>query len=437
MYSRLEKSFCAFFTQPVKYGPQRIDRKLVIFLNMGAYFVEDAAVQVKQFAAFFALEVKVFAAYLSFFYILVTGAFFTFKKIAANLSRFDQFFQVTVNRRLADYRLDSAEVSGNGPGGDMLVSQSCQVGEYLVPLTCLVASPAAGVCVLFCLPHNNILAGTLYFVNMKTGFVFILTLIFVFGYYACMELFRCEDIGFSYDGRPAVRDLNFSVEAGEKLCIIGENGAGKTTLLKGLLGLINPDEGRIIRSRELKAGGIGYLPQESPLQKDFPAIAGEVVLSGCQGRRDWWPFYTKADKAAARSNLERVGLADQSRSFRDLSGGQRRRALLARALCAAGVGYTHKENACGVLLLDEPASGLDPLVQKELYATLRSINAELSITIIMVSHDITGALDMADKVLHLGEKPPAEGGTSLYFGSSQNYRDSEAGQRFLNGQRRL
>jgi zinc transport system ATP-binding protein len=199
----------------------------------------------------------------------------------------------------------------------------------------------------------------------------------------------------------------------------------------------------MVRSRELHAGGIGYLPQESPLQKDFPAVVGEAVLSGCQGRRGLWPFYTKADKAAARANLERVGLAGQGRrSFRDLSGGQRRRVLLARSLCAAGVGADAARAetsaaAYGILLLDEPASGLDPLVQKELYAVLRSINADLGITIIMVSHDMNGALEFADKILHLGEKPLATWGTTLYFGSSQNYRESEAGRRFLDGKYQL
>jgi zinc transport system ATP-binding protein len=275
---------------------------------------------------------------------------------------------------------------------------------------------------------------------MKTGFIFTLTEFFFSGTINDMELFRCENLAFSYDGLPAVKGLNFSIEAGEKLCIIGENGSGKTTVLKGLLGLLNPNEGRMIRSRELHAGGIGYLPQESPLQKDFPAVVGEAVLSGCQGRRGLRPFYTRADKAAAEANLERVGLAGQGRrSFRDLSGGQRRRVLLARALCAAGVGAdtahggTSAFPAYGILLLDEPASGLDPLVQKELYATLRGINADLGITIVMVSHDMAGALDFAGTILHLGEKPPAAWGTTLYFGLSQNYRESEAGQRFLNG----
>jgi zinc transport system ATP-binding protein len=177
----------------------------------------------------------------------------------------------------------------------------------------------------------------------------------------------------------------------------------------------------------LKRGDIGYLPQESPLQKDFPAAVLEVVLSGRQNSRGLKPFYTKVDKAAAAEILKLLGLSELKRTcFRELSGGQRRRVLLARSLCAAGK----------ILLLDEPASGLDPIVQAGLYQVLERINAELGITIIMVSHDIEGVLSFtasggngrAGKVLHLA-------GKQLFFGSAESYRESEPGKLFLGGHR--
>ncbi|MDR1390252.1 MAG: ATP-binding cassette domain-containing protein [Treponema sp.] len=243
-----------------------------------------------------------------------------------------------------------------------------------------------------------------------------------------MELLHCKDIAFSYDSLTVLRGISFAVNAGETLCIVGENGSGKTTLLRGLLGLLKPSGGSI--ERRLYAGGIGYLPQESSLQKDFPATVYEAVLSGRQSCRGLWPFYTKADKAAVNANLERTGLAGLSgRCFRELSGGQRRRALLARALCAAGIGEAKTTKNPGILILDEPASGLDPLVQRDLYAVLRSVNSELAITIIMVSHELEGVLELADKILHIGEH--AGGGTTLFYGSCADYRASEAGRRFL------
>ncbi|MCL1813061.1 MAG: metal ABC transporter ATP-binding protein [Treponema sp.] len=250
-------------------------------------------------------------------------------------------------------------------------------------------------------------------------------------------LLNCEDLSFGYEGRMVLDGLNFSVEEGDKLCVVGENGSGKTTLLKGLLSLISPLGGKLIKNPELVPGDIGYLPQESPQQKDFPAAVFEVVLSGRQNKRGLAPFYTKADKAAAAESLSMLELSElKSCCFRELSGGQRRRVLLARSLCAAGK----------ILLLDEPASGLDPIVQASLYNVLEKINAELGITVIMVSHDIEGVLrfssaatsgkdnntgkgsNAAGKVLHLA-------GKQLFFGSAESYRDSEPGKNFLGAHR--
>lgn len=250
-------------------------------------------------------------------------------------------------------------------------------------------------------------------------------------------LLNCEDLSFGYEGRMVLDGLNFSVEEEDKLCVVGENGSGKTTLLKGLLSLISPLGGKLIKNPELVPGDIGYLPQESPQQKDFPAAVFEVVLSGRQNKRGLAPFYTKADKAAAAESLSMLELSElKSCCFRELSGGQRRRVLLARSLCAAGK----------ILLLDEPASGLDPIVQASLYNVLEKINAELGITVIMVSHDIEGVLrfssaatsgkdnntgkgsNAAGKVLHLA-------GKQLFFGSAESYRDSEPGKNFLGAHR--
>ncbi|MDR1506831.1 MAG: ATP-binding cassette domain-containing protein [Treponema sp.] len=233
-----------------------------------------------------------------------------------------------------------------------------------------------------------------------------------------MSLLFCENLSFGYDGTAVLRDLNFSVETGERICVVGENGSGKSTLLKGLLGLMPPLGGILRKSPELKTRETGYLPQESAVQRDFPAAVFEVVLSGRQNRRGLRPFYTKKDKAAALEAISALRLENVRKScFRELSGGQRRRVLLARALCAAEK----------FLLLDEPAAGLDPIVQGELYNLLDSVNTERGITIIMVSHDMREALEFAGvrgKVLHLA-------GKQLFFGSAGEYRESEPGRQFL------
>jgi zinc transport system ATP-binding protein len=240
-------------------------------------------------------------------------------------------------------------------------------------------------------------------------------------------LLSCDDLSFGYEGRTVLSGLSFSVEEGDRLCVVGENGSGKSTLLKGLLSLINPAGGKLVKN--LAATDIGYMPQESPLHKDFPATVLEVVLSGRQNRRGFAPFYNKADKTAAAESLAMLELGDlKNACYRELSGGQRRRVLLARSICAAGK----------ILLLDEPASGLDPVIQAGLYTILEQINARHGITIIMVSHDIEGVLQFtaanggiagkAGKVLHLA-------GRQLFFGGVDSYRESEPGKIFLGAHR--
>jgi len=232
-----------------------------------------------------------------------------------------------------------------------------------------------------------------------------------------MALLICENAAFAYEGDMVVSGLNFTVNNGDYLCIVGENGSGKSTLIKGLLRLKAPQQGKIIPDDSLKRNEIGYLPQQTAIQKDFPASVYEVVLSGRLGSRGIRPFYTRADKDAAESYMKLLGIETlRNKCYRELSGGQQQRVLLARALCA-----TKK-----LLLLDEPVSGLDPVVTQELYQTIKNINKELGITIIMVSHDIQSAIKYADRILHLQNK-------QVFFGPTEEYILSGSGKTFLGG----
>ena len=234
-----------------------------------------------------------------------------------------------------------------------------------------------------------------------------------------MAILTAKDLSFAYDGKTVLEGVNFSLSAGDYLCVVGENGSGKSTLIKGLLGLKAPDGGSIIFGEGLKATEIGYLPQQTQLQRDFPASVREVVLSGCLkslGRR---LHYNAEDRARADMNMERMGIEDlKERSYQDLSGGQQQRVLLARALCA-----TKK-----LLLLDEPVTGLDPIATGEMYNLIKLVNLCDNITVIMVSHDIHAAVRYATHILHLGQR-------QLYFGTAAAYRESTQARRFLGGNR--
>jgi len=233
-----------------------------------------------------------------------------------------------------------------------------------------------------------------------------------------MSLITCKDVSFAYEGSIAVRDLNFQVNSGDYLCVVGENGSGKSTLIKGLLRLKMPQTGSILMGDELRANEIGYLPQQTAAQKDFPASAYEVVISGRLGARGLMPFYSSLDKKIAEENIKILGIEPlRNRCYRELSGGQQQRVLLARALCA-----TKK-----VLLLDEPVAGLDPVVTKDLYRLIKKINKETGITIIMVSHDIQSAIKYSSHILHLKS-------TQIFFGKTEDYLKSNAGIRFLGGE---
>ena len=197
-----------------------------------------------------------------------------------------------------------------------------------------------------------------------------------------MALLDCKALCFAYDGRPVLEDVHFSLQAGDYLCVVGENGSGKSTLIKGLLGLKAPESGSIVYGEGLESTQIGYLPQQTQLQRDFPASVGEVVLSGCLNSLGRRLFYSAEDKKRAAYNMERMGIEElRDRSYQELSGGQQQRVLLARALCA-----TKK-----MLLLDEPVTGLDPIATGEMYNLIKLVNLCDNITVIMVSHDIHAA----------------------------------------------
>lgn len=232
-----------------------------------------------------------------------------------------------------------------------------------------------------------------------------------------MELITCEAASFAYEGNTVVSNLNFSVNKGDYLCVVGENGSGKSTLIKGLLGLKQPQKGSIVMSEGLKANEIGYLPQQTAAQKDFPASVYEIILSGRLSQRGIKPFYSRKDKKAAEKNIEKLNIQKlRNRCYRELSGGQQQRVLLARALCAAKK----------ILLLDEPVAGLDPVMTKDLYQTIEMLNKEMGITVIMVSHDIHSAIQYSSYILHLKN-------TQVFFGTTEEYVKSGTGAAFIGG----
>lgn len=236
-----------------------------------------------------------------------------------------------------------------------------------------------------------------------------------------MALLTCSDLTLGYDGRIVLQNLSFSVNSGDYLCIVGENGSGKSTLMKTILRLQQPLKGSVTTGDGLRPNEIGYLPQQTVVQKDFPASVREIVLSGCLNRSGLTLFYSKEDKKTAEDNMERLGILPiADRCYRELSGGQQQRVLLARALCA-----TKK-----LLLLDEPVSGLDPMVTAEMYSLLSGLNAS-GITIIMISHDAAAAMRFATHILYVGEP--------LFFGTKDEFMATDRGRQLsalAEGQRR-
>lgn len=231
-----------------------------------------------------------------------------------------------------------------------------------------------------------------------------------------MSFISCKNIYLSYENTHVIDNLSFTVEAGDYLCIVGENGSGKSTLVKAVLGLKETTAGHLHFGEGLKKGEIGYLPQQTTVQKDFPASVYEVVLSGCLADKKT-VFYTKKHRELAKTNMKKLDVYElRNRCFRELSGGQQQRVLLARALCASKK----------LILLDEPVSGLDPVVTHELYSIIKTINRDYGITIVMVSHDLHAALKYASHILHLNKN-------SDYFGTVGEYLESDIYKSFTGG----
>ena len=207
-----------------------------------------------------------------------------------------------------------------------------------------------------------------------------------------MAVLSCRALCLGYEKREVLHDLTFDLDEGQCLCVLGENGAGKSTLLKALLGLKKPSRGEVVYGEGLSRRDIGYMPQQTSMQKDFPALAGEIVRAGFLGRMGARAWYTREEKRRALDCMEQLGVRDmERRCFRELSGGQQRRVLLARALCSAQK----------LLLLDEPGAGLDPAALRELARAIRRLHRDQRMSIVMVSHDVENALTEADLVLHL------------------------------------
>lgn len=229
-----------------------------------------------------------------------------------------------------------------------------------------------------------------------------------------MALLKVNNASLGYEGKAIVTNLSFEVNQGDYLCIVGENGSGKSTLMKTILGQKSVISGKIEFGDGLKQNEIGYLPQQTEVQKDFPASVKEVVLSGCLNGCGLRPFYSKEQKKRVKEITERLNITDLSNAcYRELSGGQQQRVLLARALCA-----TKK-----LIVLDEPVAGLDPVITKNLYRLISDINKE-GITVIMVSHDIHAAIEFASHILHIGNKP-------LFFGTKEEYKNSDGCHCFI------
>ena len=229
-----------------------------------------------------------------------------------------------------------------------------------------------------------------------------------------MKIVTCENLSLGYEGKNIVHNISFSINKGDYLCIVGENGSGKTTLMRGLLNLIKPYSGKIT----INDSKIGYLPQQTSVQKDFPVTVIEVILSGCHWQNSWSPFYTKKDKLKVYEIAKKLEITEiLKKSYQELSGGQQQRVLIARALCAAG----------NLLILDEPASGLDPIITNEIYELIDKLNKEDSMTVIMVSHDIKASVKYASHILHIGNN-------GAYFMNVDDYKSSAGAKDFLGGE---
>ncbi|MGN1095993.1 MAG: metal ABC transporter ATP-binding protein [Eubacteriales bacterium] len=230
-------------------------------------------------------------------------------------------------------------------------------------------------------------------------------------------ILKCENVSLSYDGRVVTENINFTLEEGDYLCVLGENGSGKTTLINAILGLKKVAGGKIEYGNGVCAKNIGYLPQKHSSNTDFPASVREIIRTGFLGKRGFLPYYSSSERRRADELMEKLGIMELSkRAFSELSGGQQKRVLLARALCSAEK----------LLILDEPTASLDPVVTEELYDITKKLNSEGGISVIMVSHDVSAATKYANRVLHIKHE-------QLFFGSTKDYLETELAKAYLGG----
>lgn len=234
-----------------------------------------------------------------------------------------------------------------------------------------------------------------------------------------MKLIECKKLNIGYGNKVICKDINLSIEKGQYVCIVGENGSGKSTMLKTILGLNKAISGKINFDKELKMNSIGYLPQQTEFQKDFPATVMEIVLSGFLGKMGWRPFYRRVEKDKANRILQELGISDlTNRSYKDLSGGQQQKVLLARALCATEE----------ILIMDEPVNGLDSRSIRNFYSLIKKLNRENGLTIVMVSHNIEKVIDYATHIVYLKDKME-------FAGSKEEFMNSECVKNFRLGER--
>lgn len=219
-----------------------------------------------------------------------------------------------------------------------------------------------------------------------------------------MNLIELKNVTLGYENHIVLKDIDMTIDDKDFICIVGPNGAGKSTLVKGILGLIKPKKGKVIYNN-LKQNFIGYMPQETKVDSNFPASVYEIVLSGTLNSMGLRSFYTKKEKNMADKNLKLLGIEKlKNKNFCDLSGGQRQKVLLARSLCA-----TSK-----LLILDEPSNNLDTKSKQDLYKTLKELNENHGITIIMITHDLDHNNLIGNKILSLRED-------KIFFGSTEEF----------------
>lgn len=215
-------------------------------------------------------------------------------------------------------------------------------------------------------------------------------------------VFATQNLSVGYGKHILVKNLNLTVEAGDFIAIVGSNGSGKSTLVKTILGLIPKLSGKIEFFDEIKhphgtktshqLPKIGYLPQETHVDSNFPATVREIVLSGTLSSLGFKPFYSQPVKTLVKDVTKLLKIDHLiNKSFSELSGGQRQKVLLARALVATDF----------LLILDEPSNNLDHNSRKDFYATLKKLNAEHNLTILMITHDLDADDLIGNKVLSL------------------------------------